>query len=94
MGGRRASAGCQPDARPNWTKTSNPSAAPRRFAVANKGFPRCSFRSEPEHRLLTSRLTLIVLPRGTVIIRITKQPKHGAVNIAAATGFPDLPKRK
>ena len=30
--------------------------------------------------------------RGTVDIRITKQPKHGALNIAAATGFPNYPK--
>jgi hypothetical protein len=30
--------------------------------------------------------------RGTVDIRITKQPKHGALNTAAATGFANYPK--
>ena len=30
--------------------------------------------------------------QGTVNIRITKQPEHGAVNIAAATLFPSYPK--
>ena len=51
----------------------------------------CSFRSKPAHRLLHA-LNPDCTSQGTVNIRITKQPEHGAVNIAAATVFPSYPK--